>query len=403
MPESESPKSLPKVMVAPELLADARPPASRAARALGVGVAVLALLAAALFGAVQYRRHGPAGQLLIHGQEELAAGRFDEAANALRLAREQGAEPEAVAPLLDAALAGQRDAARLAEARKAIAEHRFDDARVALQGIPAGSHVREAAASVAGQIEPARTQFLFSSAREALARGDVAKARALQKEVAALEPALSHQLALDIANASGGAELNLPAISLGLDRLGPDPLVRKALAAAFKDFDQGEVSAAAKGFAAAGNSHPDGTIRAAARALALGAGSCGQALGAKSSSSAELLMAARACADVDPDGAPVRTLRARLAQAYDGDAKARLSEGKLLDALTAYRSAVAANASDPGARAGLDALRAQAPALAEKARAARGEPSSSEIWQLLAALLAPDDALRGEALQALGN
>lgn len=390
----------PKVVVAPELLA---PPAhQRVAKVVGISVSLLVLAAGALFAAVQYRRHGPAVQVLAHGREQLASAHFDEAVNALQLARDQGADPDAVEPLLHAALEGQRDEAALAQARKALAEHRFDDARVDLQSVSASSALHEQATSLATQIEPARTQFLFSTARAAIASGDLQKARTLQKEVAALEPALGQQLAIDVANASG-ADLHLPPVTLGLDRMGADPAVRKALLGAFKAFDAGELKAAEAQFSAYGTSGKDGTVAAEARALALATHTCAQAIAASPSTSAALLTAARACADVDAEGRPVHTLRAQLALALDADGKAALGAKHPLAALTAFRSAEAAEAADRGARLGMQALRDQAPALAARARAQKGEPEAQELWQVVAAVLPSTDPLRAEAIQALGN
>ncbi|MBS2031700.1 MAG: hypothetical protein JST54_27635 [Deltaproteobacteria bacterium] len=324
--------------------------------------------------------------------------RYDEAERILKRAESEGCDPETLEALRREVRSGQIQMRAIDEARAALAAHRFDDARVTLQGVTSDAPTYVEAQKLLAQIEPARVHWLYEQAQEALKAGQLDRARQLLPEVAQLEPELGKTLGLAIAAQTPTTTLGL---SLDLDRNGPEPAVRKAFAPAFAKFASGDLPGASKAFSEAGQSHPDGTLRAAARSLALASQSCGQALAAASTNGvADLSTAIRTCGDVEPAGRTVSGLRARLAQTYDAQGNAALAKDQALDAARAFRSAQLATPEDPGAAQGIAALRAKAPALATAARASKDPQAARNIWQALANVLPEADPLRAEALQA---
>jgi tetratricopeptide (TPR) repeat protein len=372
-----------------------------------VGILLAAMVLAAMGIGLVRRLHsgGAAMALLAAGERELALGHVDAAVTALRSAEEQGADPSKVGPALERAELAQRDARGLAAGRAALAEHRFDDARVALQAIESTSPLAPEAQTLRARITPERAAELFARGKEALARHDLDQARSLQQALSALEPELGRQLgdALAEARTTPGADADGPRLAFGT---GPNPVVRRELAAGFTLFDSGgSLSSAEVEFARQGRAHPDGAIRAAARALAMGAHGCQVAVGGlhDSSSSSAVGTAVQACAAVNPDGPTVMRLRARLAAALVREGNQAWDRGASLEALKSYR---AAQSTDPGfaaAQAGLTRLGARLQQVAERARAERTGIKARDDWTVVLELATPDDPLHHEAARALSG
>lgn len=371
---------------------------------VALGVAVLASAGAIL---LVRRLHtgGAAEALRAAGERELAQGHFEAAVRALGSAQAQGADAEALAPLLAQAQRAAQDAQALSDARRALSEGRFDDARVALQAVEPGSPSFAEAQTVGAQITPARAAALFERGKEALARKELSQAHALERELTALEPSLGTQLRDAIAEAGvdGPSEAAASApVALGL---GPDPVVRRALAtglALFAHLDQ--LPAAEAEFARQGKSHPDGAIRATARAMALGTHACAQAVKALRDPvpSAAFTTAVRTCAEVDATSPTVDRLRAGLAAALVRDGDGAAQHGSYLDALKAYRAAEATAPGQGAAQSALDRLKRQVERIASAARRAPAAQARDD-WKVVLQLAPPGDPLHVEAASALAR
>ena len=386
----------------PELAAESETgPAEIPAGGLRRTLIVLGILGG--MGAGVWAVYSLRGQAAVHASitqatQAIDDRRYDDAERALKRAEDDGCDPETVEALRREVRAGQIQMRAIDEARAALAAHRFDDARVTLQGVTSDAPTYVEAQKLLAQIEPASVHWLYEQAEDALKAGQLDRARQLLPEVTQLEPELGKTLALAIAAKTPTSTLG---IALDLDRVGPETAVRRAFMVAFAKFAAGELPAATKAFEEAGKTNPDGTMRAAARSLALASESCGKAIEAASGNGvADLSTAIRTCGDVEPAGRTVTGLRERLAQTFDAQGNAALAKDQALDAARAFRSAETASPEDQGAMKGIEALRAKAPALAQAARASKDPQAARNIWQALANVLPEADPLRAEALQA---
>jgi len=376
----------------------------RTLHVLLLAVGGLSLLVLVLAGLWWVQKRHQANALVRPALAELAAGRYDQAVVALRIARGRGAEAAALAPLMDKALAGQAARRAIDGARGALAAHHFDDARLLLQGMPPGSPLAAEAAALSRSIEPSRARWLYEQSERDLEAGRIEAARARQPTIAALDASLGKRLSEALAERAAAASLAAPKLDLKLDRPRPQASVREALAPTFARFDRGAVAEAAQGFARAAANASDASLAAEARALSQAAHNCAEARAAAGGdSTAALETAVRACVDVDPASPTVAALCQRLARAYVASGTAALTAGAPLAALSAFRKAQALDPGASGAAAGIEALRRAAPALAAKARAAPGTPAARDTWRALAAALPAADPLRAEALAALAE
>lgn len=326
----------------------------------GLGVVVVGLVAVLTGGSrvKQMLRRGPDPQVVAivdKGRKALLDHRFDEAKSAFDAAKALGAEEQGIE--LDVAFKvaaqGKADAKVLAEATDALEAGKLEVCKKLLDGISSESELRAEVLALRAKMPAMLGKSLLNDAKAALASHDVAKARSLHDQLATIDADAAKALKVEIDGAgpaSGGSRPTAGGHADVKADARPAPF-----AAAFAAASMGEWTRAAEAFEAV----KEAPLKAEAATKAAACRACAKGFASADRPTTDLIDLVEthdACAKVDRNATQVKQLRERIVKQGNQAGDLAMGAGRYDKAARYYRAALTVDSEDIAANSGLKKL-----------------------------------------------